>query len=145
MFKRLLSGAILTPLTVVALVVSSSACGTIMNFSGGGPHTFSGDHPDRTGVPIPYGGVRADLLTPNWEHADHWKLDDIALVGPILALDISLSFVLDTITLPLVVWINIDRAINQETLKRERQNAVPTFPEEMPLPPMGEPRKAQSK
>src|SRR6187431_2377211 len=93
MTARALPAFVLTPLLIVAIVVSSSACGTLANMTGGG--TFSG-RPVTT-YPIPYGGAASDV---------NWAIKKPSAI-PILAIDFCLSIVADTFTLPWVVLADI--------------------------------------
>lgn len=77
------------PLLIVAIVVSSSGCGTGANFSG--QHTFFFGTPV-TPYPIPYGGVAANVKLA----IDRPEMAHFA------AFDLCLCLVSDTLTLPLV-------------------------------------------
>ena len=92
MTRRAVPAVVLVPLLVVALVVSSSACGTVMNFADKGP-------------PWPYGGVAADLQIAALYDPVHSP--EKIVYAPIVLLDMGLSAVFDTATLPLVAWIQV--------------------------------------
>ena len=111
--KRMLP-ILLTPLLVVALLVSSSACGTITNFSG--PLIRREAYVDVP--PRPFGGVFADVgvLT------DRELIENRPGLIPLIVLDICLSAVGDTVTLPFVIFRSWE-----EVLKLP-PNAPSTFP-----------------
>ena len=118
MSRRAVPAVVLVPLVVVALAVSSSACGTIANFTGGGG--FIGMTPSESPPPVAYGGVQWDI-----ERAVKSELDPDhkALIFPLWLLDLSLSATLDTATLPVVWWINARRAWGRANGKPECQPA----------------------
>ena len=114
--KRMLP-ILLTPLLVVALLVSSSACGTIGNFSSA--ETQPNGHPL---PPRAFGGVTDDLQ----EIVRPAPVPDFNKLRPIIraciVLDICLSAVGDTVTLPFVIFRSWE-----EVLKLP-PNAPSTFP-----------------
>ena len=97
MSRRALPAIVLVPLLVVALVVSSSACGTIANFSSG--NAGFGRSSDPPTPPVAYGGVQWDIERAIKSDA---PIEVKALILPLWLLDLSLSATLDTATLPIV-------------------------------------------
>src|SRR5262245_25261612 len=122
MSPRALPSILLVPFLVVAVVVSSSACGTFANFNGGEPPLVWNKGPDRP--PVAFGGVQWDF-----EQAIESKstAGEKVLILPLWLLDLSLSATLDTATLPIVFWVNARRAW---------ERATGDFP---PLPPLSPP------
>ncbi|HKB02748.1 MAG TPA: hypothetical protein VKD90_11045 [Gemmataceae bacterium] len=92
MTRRAVPAIVLVPLFVVALVVSSSACGTFSNFASSRP-------------PRPFGGVVADLEAV--VESNPIKSPHLFLYTPIVLVEICLSTVFDAATLPLVAWIQV--------------------------------------
>ena len=127
MSRRALPAVLLVPLLVVALVVSSSACGTMANFSGG--VMFIGMPADPPPPPVAYGGVQWDVESAM---KSEMSVGEKALILPLWLLDLSLSATLDTATLPIVFWINARKAW-------ERMSDNPTFPM-VSRPSTGEPK-----
>ena len=103
MFRRAIPVALLVPLLLVAIVVSSSACGTMANFNGGrvmGP-------PKSEQPPVPFGGVKWDIEAA----VDKDFFTSVAVLGlPLWMVELSMSATCDTATLPIVFWINARRA-----------------------------------
>ena len=127
MSRGAIPAVVLVPLLVVALVVSTSACGTIANFNGGQvPLNLPADPPP---PPVAFGGVQWEI-----ERAVNSKADvgTKALIFPLWMLDLSLSATLDTATLPIVWWVNARRAW-------DRASDNPTFPD-VARPASGEPK-----
>ena len=114
MCRRYVPAIVLVPLLVVALVVSSSACGTLANFNGGAP--LIGLPPPDPPPPVAYGGVQWDIeraITSQAMPADKvWMF-------PIWLLELGLSATLDTATLPIVWWINARRAWDRSSSAQE--------------------------
>jgi len=100
MTRRAVPAVLFVPLLVVALVVSSSACGTIANFAENDP-------------PRPFGGVVTDLEVV--AKADPIETPLVVVAVPFLLLDMCLSAVLDTGTLPVVAWMQIRHALQSPT------------------------------
>jgi uncharacterized protein YceK len=140
MIKRLLPCALLTPLTVVAIVVSSAACGTMANFNEGryGLIATYPDHRPKREYPVPYGGVLADIEQPNWKKSDEWTKEQVVFGTPLLLIDMGLSAVLDTATLPIVWWINLRKAYDRAFNDKPKTIYVDTEP--MPKPEKAEPK-----
>jgi hypothetical protein len=112
MNRRAIPAALLAPLLIVAIVVSSSACGTLANF-GALPiqNVPSSENPGRVHpVPVPYGGVYWDI-----ERAidSELPIENKVLISPLWLVDLGLSATLDTATLPIVCWLNVRTAWNQ--------------------------------
>jgi hypothetical protein len=114
MSRRAVPAVVLVPLLVVALVVSSSACGTMANFSGGAP--LIGRPPENPPPPVAYGGVQWDLERAFKSGATPGEK---VLIFPLWLLELGLSATLDTATLPVVWWVNVklgwERAANDPT------------------------------
>jgi hypothetical protein len=127
MSRRAVPAVVLVPLLVVELVVSTSACGTIANFSGGKP--LIGMPPDPAPPPVAYGGVQWEIESALKSDAD---VGTKVLIFPLWLVDLGLSATLDTATLPVVFWINARRAW-------DRASDNPTFPV-MARPRSGEPK-----
>jgi hypothetical protein len=114
MTHRAIPAVLLVPLLVVAIVVSSSACGTMANFNEGSVWTSRPTHVGRP--PTPYGGVE-------WDIEEAIKTDrpiESRMLGyAFLLVDLGLSAGLDTATLPIVFWINVrhawERAIDDQS------------------------------
>jgi hypothetical protein len=100
MTRRAVPAIIFVPLAVVALVVSSSACGTIYNFVDNDP-------------PRPYGGVMTDLR--GVAESDPIERPGVIVAAPFVLMDICLSLVFDSATLPVVAWIQVRRALESPT------------------------------
>lgn len=100
MTRRTVPVIVLVPLLIVALAVSSSACGTIMNFAGNDP-------------PLPFGGVVTDVQ--GVVESDPVNYPGLILITPFVFVDICLSAVFDAATLPVVGWIQIRRALESPT------------------------------
>jgi hypothetical protein len=100
MTRRAVPVIVLVPLLVVALAVSSSACGTIMNFAGTDP-------------PLPFGGVVSDVQ--GFVEYDPVKNPGLILITPFVLVDICLSAVFDAATLPVVGWMQIRAALESPT------------------------------
>ena len=98
MTARALPACVLVPLLIVAIVVSTSACGTIASMLN--PPAVTPDQPDV--API-YGGVRAHVndlsVTP----------DEKAIFAA--AFDLPLCVVADTLLLPATVFLNVREAV----------------------------------
>jgi hypothetical protein len=110
MSRRAVPAIVLVPLLVVALVISSSACGTIANFGGGAlPLTLRPHDPP---PPVAYGGVQWDIERGIKGEA---TVGEKVLWFPVWLLDLSLSATLDTATLPVVFWINAREAWDRGT------------------------------
>jgi hypothetical protein len=109
MTRRAVPAVLLVPLLVVALVVSSSACGTLANFNGG---TIMGV-PKDADRPLPYGGVWWDMETV--VNSDRALSADGVVFFPLWLVEVALSATLDTATLPVVGWIQIRRALQSPT------------------------------
>jgi uncharacterized protein YceK len=125
--RRALPAIVLVPLLIVALVVSTSACETMLNFAKNEP-------------PAPYGGVAIDLdMAAHFDPVD--KPGQIMLV-PFVLLDLCISAGLDTVTLPVVLFKKFhatDRRIPEVSavnspieLNREKVLSLPN--ETAPLP-----------
>jgi hypothetical protein len=127
MSRRAIPAVVLVPLLVVALVVSTSACGTIANFNGG--HVPLSLPTDPAPPPVAYGGVQWDIESAIKSKAD---VGTKALIFPLWLLDLTLSATFDTATLPIVFWINARRAW-------DRGSDNPTFPD-VARPASGEPK-----
>jgi hypothetical protein len=110
MSRRAVPAIVLVPLLVVALVVSSSACGTIANFTGGAP--VIGGPPENPPPPVAYGGVQWDLERALKSEATPGQK---ALIFPLWLLELGLSATLDTATLPVVWWVNARLAWERAT------------------------------
>ena len=110
MTRRAIPAVVLVPLLIVALVVSTSACGTMANFSGGVP--FIGIRPEPPPPPIVYGGVQWDIERAIKSDQEIYVK---ALILPIWLVDFSLSATLDTATLPIVFGVNAWRAMDRMT------------------------------
>lgn len=110
MTRRAIPAIVLVPLLIVALVISTSACGTMANFGGGVP--LIGMRPDPPPPPIAYGGVQWDI-----ERAikSDQELYLKALIFPVWLIDFGLSATLDTVTLPVVFGVNASRAWDRMT------------------------------
>jgi hypothetical protein len=109
MTRRVMPAIVLVPLLVVALVVSSSACGTMANFNGGailGP-------PKDADRPLPYGGVLWDVEA--LANADGVVSPEGIALLPVWLIEVGLSATLDTATLPVVAWVQIRRALESPT------------------------------
>jgi hypothetical protein len=106
MSRRSVPTVILVPLLVVALVVSSSACGTMANLSCGNL-VLIGPPPADPPPPVAFGGVQWDIERAIKSDA---TAGEKVLTFPLWFLDLSLSATLDTATLPMVFWINARRA-----------------------------------
>jgi hypothetical protein len=110
MCRRSVPVLVLVPLLVVALVISSSACGTIANFGGGAlPLTVQPQDPP---PPVAYGGVQWDVERAVKSDASPGQK---ALIFPVWLLDVGLSATFDTATLPIVFWVNARRAWDRAT------------------------------
>jgi hypothetical protein len=110
MSRRAVPAVVLVPLLVVALVVSTSACGTMANFDSGQPSTGLPAGPPPP--PVAYGGVQWDLERAVKSEAD---VGTKVLIFPVWLLELSLSATLDTATLPIVFWMNARRAWDRAT------------------------------
>jgi hypothetical protein len=110
MSRRSVPVLVLAPLLVVALVISSSACGTIANF-GGGALPLS-RQPQDPPPPVAYGGVQWDIERGIKGEA---TVGEKVLWFPLWLLDLGLSTTFDTATLPIVFWINARRAWDRAT------------------------------
>lgn len=108
MTRRSVPPIVLVPLLIVAIVISSSACGTMANFNGG---VALIGLPDQNRPPLPYGGVA-------WNVERAVKCDEPlatrVLIFPLWLLDVGLSAGLDTLTLPFVAWFHAKRIYNRE-------------------------------
>jgi uncharacterized protein YceK len=120
MSRRAIPAVLLVPLLVVAIVVSSSACGTIANFNEGrsgmvAPTTNPGK------PPTPFGGVQWDI-----ERAIQSKvpIEDKAIQSPLWLVELGLSACLDTATLPIVFSINLRRAWERAIYERSGPHRV---------------------
>lgn len=102
MSRRTVPAVVLVPLLVVALMVSSSACGTIANFNGGTPPLSL--PPANPPPPVAYGGVQWDI-----ERAikSDVSAGEKVLYAPLWLLELGLSASFDTLTLPAVWWTNL--------------------------------------
>ena len=109
MNRRAIPAVLLVPLMVVALVVSTAACGTMANFNNGVPLIGM---PERERPPLPYGGVLWDV-----ERAIESEVDvpTKVLILPIWLLDVGMSATLDTATLPITLWLSTKRAWTRAT------------------------------
>jgi uncharacterized protein YceK len=92
MSLRALPAVLLVPLLVVALVISSSACGTFGNLS--------------NDKPIPYGGVIQDAETVV-------DKPQILAFAPFVLIELGLSTCLDTATLPYTFLKLLQRAVRE--------------------------------
>jgi hypothetical protein len=110
MTRRAIPAVLLVPLLVVALVVSTSACGTVANFRGGVP--LIGIPPQPPPPPIAYGGVQWDIERAIKSDQEIYVK---ALIFPIWLVDFGLSATLDTATLPIVFGISAWRAWDRMT------------------------------
>lgn len=90
MTARAVPAIVLVPLLIVAIVVTTSACGTLANLNGGGG-MFNGKAV--APIPLPYGGVATDVK---------WAIEKPSNI-PFAAIDLLLSAVADTFTLPIVL------------------------------------------
>lgn len=108
MSRRAVPTVLLLPLLAVAVVVSSSACGTLANFNNG----VSFGIPERERPAVPYGGVMLDLEAAARSKAD---LSAKVLIFPLWLTDLGLSAAFDTLTLPAAVWIDVKRAYERAT------------------------------
>ena len=128
MTRRAVPTVVLVPLLIVAIVVSTSACGTMANFNGG--VGFIGI-PDENRHPLPYGGV---LWDAEWAIKSETPISEKVLIFPLWLLDVGLSAGLDTVTLPLVAWFHAkrayDRAVGNEPEKAKISLPVPTTEDE---------------
>ncbi|MSR52219.1 MAG: hypothetical protein EXS09_02890 [Gemmataceae bacterium] len=128
MTRRSVPPIVLVPLLIVAIVVSSSACGTMANFNGG---VVLIGLPDPNRPPLPYGGVL-------WEAEKAVKSDrsvgEKVLIFPLWLVDVGLCVGLDTVTLPLVAWFHAkrvyQRATGTEPEKATISSPVPTTEDE---------------
>src|SRR5262245_22191856 len=112
--RRAVPAIVLVPLLIVAIVVSTSACGTIANFNGGATLLRP---PDKTPLPpVPYGGVKFDIKTA--VEKDIMSPDAVP-VWPLWIVEVGLSATMDTVTLPAVFWVNLrlawERAIAEQS------------------------------
>lgn len=98
---------VLVPLLIVAIVVSTSACGTMANFNNG---VVWMNLPERERPPLPYGGVLWDVERAVDSEAD---LPTKVLIFPIWLVEVGMSATLDTVTLPIALWISAKRAWNR--------------------------------
>ena len=127
MSRRAVPAVVLVPLLVVAVVVSSSACGTFANFAGGRPPI--GLPPENPPPPVAYGGVQWDIERAiKSEATPAEKL----LYSPLWLLELGLSATLDTATLPVVWWVNVklawERAANSDLTAPIRSPGKGTTP-----------------
>lgn len=91
MTGRAIPAIVLVPFLAVAIVVSASACGTMVNFGGGRGLNGPSDHQ----YPLPYGGVVLDVK---------WGIEKPSAI-PVIFCDLVLSTIGDTLTIPFVpVW-----------------------------------------
>ena len=127
MSRRAIPAVVLVPLLVVALVVSTSACGTMANFTG--DQLPLGRPADPPPPPVAYGGVQWDIASAIKSEAD---VGSKALIFPLWLLDLTLSAAFDTATLPVVWCMNAHRAWN-------RASDNPIFPN-VARPASGEPK-----
>lgn len=106
MSRRTVPVVFLLPLLALALLVSSSACGTV--------GSMIRSRPDRDGRPAPppppYSGVVEDVSAV-WESK---ASDNVALV----LFDLPLSATADTALLPVTLFLNIRALILGELLTR---------------------------
>jgi hypothetical protein len=125
--RRAVPAVVLVPLLVVALVVSSSACGTLANFTGGAP--LIGPPPENPPPPVAYGGVQWDLEQAIKSEATPGER---LLYSPLWLLELGLSATLDTATLPIVWWVNgklaWERAANSDLTPPIRSPGKGTSP-----------------
>jgi uncharacterized protein YceK len=113
MDRRAIPAIVLVPFLVVAIVVSSSACGTIVNFATNDP-------------PKPYGGVMCDVNLAVTEF-DPVERPGQLLVAPLFILDLGLSAALDTATLPIVFLKTIEAAC-KHVAEHHRKGGGPVGP-----------------
>jgi hypothetical protein len=109
MTRRAIPAVVLVPLAIVAVVISTSACGTIANFSGGSVGLIAAPT-ESPPPPIAYGGVQWDIERGLKSDAD---IATKALIFPLWLVDLGLSATLDTLTLPVVFSVNAWKAWNR--------------------------------
>jgi Protein of unknown function (DUF1375) len=113
---------------VFCLTLTATGCGTVCNLAGGVVH------PDRE--PRVYGGVQRDLdvieSVVESDPSDKQKCNPKAylVLIPLAAADPVLSFVADTITLPITIPLQRKNAGNQDSLDKSNEAGSPseTFP-----------------
>ena len=131
---------LLTPLLVVALLVSSSACGTIGK--------FSSSETQPNGRPLPpraFGGVADDFqgIVQPAPVPDYYGLNPI--IRACLVIDICLSAVGDTVTLPFVIFRSWEDVLKQPsnphiaTPTKESDNALTLPPVKLSTEPPAAP------
>jgi uncharacterized protein YceK len=111
MTRRTIPAVLLIPFAIVALVVSTSACGTIANFNGGSVGWISAPS-ESPPPPIAYGGVQWDIERGLKSEAD---IGTKVLIFPLWLIDLGVSATLDTLTLPVVFSVNAWQAWNRAT------------------------------
>jgi hypothetical protein len=112
--RRAIPAFVLVPLLIVALVVSTSACGTIANFGGlpiqRMPVAYDkegrilNDYVETAPAPVAYGGLKFDIERV---FKSDMSIDEKALISPLWVVDLAMSATLDTATLPIVFWMNL--------------------------------------
>ena len=104
------------------LAFTLTGCGTVLNM--GVPTTPLASGEDRFRI---YGGVANDVVLMKLAAADDWKSPNLAAAA--VALDMPLSVIADTLTLPLTLSIAVGRALEN----RHKQTPKPS-PDAKPKP-----------
>jgi uncharacterized protein YceK len=127
MTARAVPAVLLVPLLIVAIVISSSACGTLANLDGGGGMFMS---KSVAPIPLPYGGVANDVK---------WSIEKPSAI-PFAAFDLCLSLIADTFTLPIVVVADIrvlsDWIAGRDDAANPAETGMPTVPRAESRPPV---------
>jgi uncharacterized protein YceK len=82
----------ISAILMAAALLCGIGCGTIANLASGNPE-------------VPYGGVQKDLTWLATPTSNEWGAGGSPAVVFILAAELGLSFVADTLTLPLALYI----------------------------------------
>ena len=113
---------IVIALGAVVVVMSLSGCGTTCNFAAAAlpPLELT------TTLPAVYGGVQLDAAVMNQLHPAKTSALSVFVATCLLA-DFPISFIGDTLTLPLTLWIDRRRTASQSELRGN--STTPTDPQ----------------